>query len=57
MSLKSKIAIVAFLILTAIIFLLRPYYLFVTQTLKVSPLKTLFCNRSGLVKGNYEESK
>jgi LCP family protein required for cell wall assembly len=42
MSFKSKIAITAFIILIALVVLLRPYYLFVTQTLKISPLKTLF---------------
>lgn len=42
MTLKLKLSIVVFVILTLIIVLLRPYYLFVTQTLKVTPLKTLF---------------
>lgn len=41
MSLRSKITIIASVILIALIVLLRPYYQFVTQTLKVSPLKTL----------------
>jgi len=42
MSFKSKIAIIASLILITLIVLLRPYYLFVTQTLKISTFKTLF---------------
>ncbi|MBI5123260.1 LCP family protein [Candidatus Roizmanbacteria bacterium] len=42
MSLKSKLIIIAFVVLTFIFILLRPYYLFVTKTLKVSLLKTLF---------------
>lgn len=42
MFLKHKFAIVVLVILIAMIILFRPYYLFVTQTLKVSPLKTLF---------------
>lgn len=42
MSLKSKLTIIAFVVLTLTVIFVRPYYLFVTQTLKVSPLKTLF---------------
>lgn len=41
-SLKLKIVIALSLILIVLIIVLRPYYLFVTQTLKVSPIKTLF---------------
>src|SRR3990167_8248929 len=42
MSFKSKLIIVALVVLTILVILIRPYYLFVTQTLKVSPLKTFF---------------
>ncbi len=42
MSLKIKIIIIASVVLLITVILLRPYYLFITQTLKVSPLKTLF---------------
>lgn len=42
MSLKSKLIIFALVVLAITIILLRPYYIFVTQTLKISPLKTLF---------------
>ncbi|MEK7109901.1 MAG: LCP family protein [Patescibacteria group bacterium] len=42
MSLKTKLAIIVSLILITLVILLRPYYLFVTKTLKVSPIKTLF---------------
>jgi len=41
MSLKSKLAIISSIILVAFVILLRPYYLFVTKTLHVSPFKTL----------------
>jgi anionic cell wall polymer biosynthesis LytR-Cps2A-Psr (LCP) family protein len=41
MSLKSKLTIIIFVILITLVILIRPYYLFLTQTLKVSPLKTL----------------
>ncbi|MEK7633342.1 MAG: LCP family protein [Patescibacteria group bacterium] len=40
-SLKSKLSIFFFVFLIILVVLLRPYYLFVTKTLKVSPLKTL----------------
>ncbi len=42
MTIKIKLFIFIFVILTLTIIFLRPYYLFITQTLKVSPLKTLF---------------
>ena len=42
MSLKSKLIIIASVVLLIIVIFVRPYYLFVTKTLKVSPLKTLF---------------
>ena len=42
MTIKTKLFIFIFVILTLIIIFLRPHYLFVTKTLKVSPLKTLF---------------
>lgn len=42
MSLKNKLAIIFSIIFLAFVVLLRPYYLFVTQTLKVSPIITLF---------------
>lgn len=41
MSLKSKLIIVAFVILIVSVILIRPYYLFVTQTLHISPIKTI----------------
>src|SRR3989339_812586 len=41
MSLKSKFIIGTSILLIIFIVLLRPYYLFITQTLKVSPIKTL----------------
>jgi len=41
MSLKSKFIIGTSILLIIFIILIRPYYLFVTQTLKVSPVKTL----------------
>jgi len=41
MSLKTKLTIIVSVILIALVILLRPYYLFITQTLKVSPFKTL----------------
>src|SRR3989339_62758 len=41
MSLKSKFIIGTSILLIILIILIRPYYLFVTQTLKVSPVKTL----------------
>ncbi len=41
MSLKSKLTIIVSVILIALAILIRPYYFFITQTLKVSPLKTL----------------
>src|SRR3989344_839688 len=41
MSLKSKLAIMALFVLIITTILIRPYYLFVTKTLQVSPLKTL----------------
>lgn len=41
MSFKSKLIIIFSVILIAFIILIRPYYLFATQTLKVSPIKTL----------------
>ncbi|MDO8741762.1 MAG: hypothetical protein Q7J11_01290, partial [Candidatus Roizmanbacteria bacterium] len=42
MTLKFKLTITALIILIILTILLRPYYLFVTKTLHVSPLKTLF---------------
>ena len=42
MTLKFKLIIITLVVLTAFVILIRPYYLFVTKTLKVSPLKTLF---------------
>lgn len=42
MTFKTKVAVIAIVILIALIIIIRPYYLFVTQTLKVSPIKTLF---------------
>jgi LCP family protein required for cell wall assembly len=47
MSLKSKLIIVTSFILIALVILFRPYYIFVTKALQVSPFKTLF-SRSGL---------
>lgn len=41
MSLKSKLIIASSIFLIISLILLRPYYLFVTQTLHVSPIKTL----------------
>ncbi len=41
MTLKFKLTIIALIILITTTILLRPYYLFVTKTLHVSPLKTL----------------
>ncbi|MFA5769901.1 MAG: LCP family protein [Patescibacteria group bacterium] len=41
MSLKSKLIIIFSLILIVLVILLRPYYIFVTKTLHVSPIKTL----------------
>ncbi|MFA6080892.1 MAG: LCP family protein [Patescibacteria group bacterium] len=41
MSLKSKLIIISSLALITLVIILRPYYLFVTQTLHVSPIKTL----------------
>jgi LCP family protein required for cell wall assembly len=41
MSLKSKLVIAASIILIVSLILFRPYYIFVTQTLHVSPIKTL----------------
>ncbi len=41
MSVKSKLIIAFSLILITFVILIRPYYLFVTQTLHVSPVKTL----------------
>lgn len=42
MSIKTKLIIFFSVILAGLIFLIYPYYNFVTKTLKVSPLKTLF---------------
>ncbi|MFA6532566.1 MAG: LCP family protein [Patescibacteria group bacterium] len=41
MSLKYKLIIASSIFLIISLILLRPYYLFVTQTLRVSPIKTL----------------
>lgn len=41
MTFKYKLTLIFSVILIAITILLRPYYLFVTKTLKVSPIKTL----------------
>ncbi len=41
MTLKLKLAIISSVILIALVILLRPYYIFVTKTLQVSPIKTL----------------
>lgn len=41
MPLKLKLIIISSLILITLAIILRPYYLFVTQTLHVSPVKTL----------------
>jgi len=41
MPLKSKLIIVFFLIFITLVIIIRPYYIFVTQTLHVSPVKTL----------------
>lgn len=42
MPLKLKLVIISSLILITLAIIIRPYYLFVTQTLNVSPVKTLF---------------
>jgi len=42
MSLKSKLTIIASIFLITLVILIRPYYIFVTKTLHVSPIKTLF---------------
>ena len=42
MSLKFKLIIIISVILITLLVLIRPYYLFVTKTLHVSPFKTLF---------------
>ena len=39
---NKKKSLILLLIFLLIFFLIRPYYLFFTQTLKISPLKTLF---------------
>jgi polyisoprenyl-teichoic acid--peptidoglycan teichoic acid transferase len=41
MTIKTKLLIFIFVILTLIIIILRPYYLFVTKTVKVSPILAL----------------
>ena len=41
MTLKLKLIIITSITLIAFVIFFRPYYLFVTQTLKVSPIKTL----------------
>jgi LCP family protein required for cell wall assembly len=41
MTLKYKVLVIFFILLIAFVILLRPYYIFVTKTLKVSPIKTL----------------
>lgn len=41
MSLKLKLIIISSLILIVFLIIIRPYYLFVTKTLHVSPIKTL----------------
>lgn len=41
MSLKIKIILSAFVILALFLIIIRPYYLFLTQTAKISPLKAL----------------
>ena len=51
MSLKSKLIVVFSLILIVLVILIRPYYLFVTKTLHVSPIKTLL-SLDGLKKYN-----
>lgn len=42
MSLKLKLILFISLILAILIILVRPYYIFVTKTLHISPIKTLF---------------
>lgn len=42
MPLKLKLITIFALILITLAIIIRPYYLFVTQTLDVSPIKTLF---------------
>lgn len=51
MSLKSKLIIISSLILIIFVIIIRPYYLFVTKTLHVSPIKTLL-SLDGLKKYN-----
>lgn len=51
MPFKFKLILVTFVILTVIAILIRPYYLFVTKTLHVSPVKTLL-SFDGLKKYN-----
>jgi LCP family protein required for cell wall assembly len=46
MSLKSKLIIAAFVVLALIVILVRPYYLFITKNLQVSPIKALFSGDS-----------
>jgi anionic cell wall polymer biosynthesis LytR-Cps2A-Psr (LCP) family protein len=41
MTLKLKLVVIFSLILIALVFFISPYYIFVTKTLKVSPIKTL----------------
>lgn len=41
MSFKSKLLIALTILLIAFVIIIRPYYVFVTKTLKVSPIKTL----------------
>ncbi|MDO9027346.1 MAG: LCP family protein [Candidatus Roizmanbacteria bacterium] len=42
MSIKTKLVIFSLILLLGLTLIVWPYYLFVTKTLKVSPLKTLF---------------
>jgi polyisoprenyl-teichoic acid--peptidoglycan teichoic acid transferase len=42
MSFRLKIAVTAFIILFLSFLFVRPYYLFITKTLKISPIKTVF---------------
>jgi polyisoprenyl-teichoic acid--peptidoglycan teichoic acid transferase len=42
MTIKTKLFIFIFIVLILMVILLRPYYVFITKTLQVSPLKTLF---------------
>lgn len=44
MSLKSKLIIFSSVVLIITIIIIRPYYLFVTKTLQVSPLKAIVSN-------------